>query len=458
MPKEISKKELKIITDAVAQFPQGCSFDEIYQLLKSSVTERTLRRHIALLVEQQQLSVIGQHKNRRYQLLSATTEQKQIDNEPAIISLSHEAEMIKQTVSAPIQLRKPVAYQRDFLDAYQPNKTFYLPETVRLHLQKIGRIPDIDHQAGTYAKKILHKLLIDLSWNSSRLEGNTYSLLETQDLIESGKIPNNKDASETQMILNHKEAIEFLVLQADLVGFNRYTILNVHGLLSHNLLGNPQASGNLRKIMVGIGKTVYHPPAIPMLIEEIFLQILDTATAIQDPFEQAFFALVHLPYLQPFEDVNKRVSRISANIPFIKQNLTPLSFIDVPTKLYIDGLLGVYELNRYELLRDVFVWAYERSAQRYAVIQQTLSQPDLLKLRYHHHLKSLINDIVIKKMNKQQAIQFIKQVAATQIQEPDRARFIEAVEIELMSLHEGNIARFRVNPVQFEAWKKVWGP
>ena len=93
---------------------------------------------------------------------------------------------------------------------------------------------------------------------------------------------------------------------------------------------------------------------MPQLIEECFRQLLDKAALIPDPFEQAFFALVQLPYLQPFLDVNKRVSRLAANLPLIRANLCPLSFVDVPIHAYVDGLLGVYELNRIELLRDVF--------------------------------------------------------------------------------------------------------
>lgn len=455
MPKELSKSELKIITDIVALFPDGCSFQEIYQQLSKTIPEKTLRRRLTLLVKQEKLSVSNTKKNKRYKLFSQT-DTENIVTEPTIIILSAEGKNVRNAVSAPIQLRSPVTYQRDFLDQYHPNKTFYLSESSRLHLKKIGSIPHIDHQAGTYAKKILQRLLIDLSWNSSRLEGNTYSLLETQDLIESGKIAVNKSMIDTQMIINHKQAIEFLVTQADIIGFNRFTILNIHALLSNNLLGNPEASGNLRKIMVGIGKTVYYPPAIPILIEEIFLQILNTISIIEDPFEQAFFALVHFPYLQPFEDVNKRVSRISANIPFIKHNLSPLSFADVPTKLYIDGLLGVYELNRLELLRDVFVWAYERSAKRYAAISQTLAEPDLLKLRYHTHIKDVINNIVITKMNKQQALNAIRETTIHHVEKNDHTRFIEAVEIELMSLHEGNIARFQVSLEEFLAWKSGW--
>jgi Fic family protein len=205
--------------------------------------------------------------------------------------------------------------------------------------------------------------LIDLSWNSSRLEGNTYSLLETERLLQLGESAEGKDAREAQMILNHKAAIELLVEQADEIGFNRYTILNLHALLSDNLLPDPRASGRLRSIAVGIDGSVYHPLEVPQLIEECFQQILDTATAITNPFEQAFFGMVHLPYLQPFEDVNKRVSRLAANIPLIRQNLSPLSFIDVPLRAYIDGLLGV-RTQSHRVAAGCFrlgLWALERA-------------------------------------------------------------------------------------------------
>ena len=126
------------------------------------------------------------------------------------------------------------------------------------------------------------------------------------------------------MILNHKQAIEFLVESADEIGFNRYSILNLHAILSDNLLPNPEACGRLSQIAVGIGGSVYTPLSTPQLLDEYFQLVLDSASAISDPFEQSFFALVHLSYLQPFEDVNKRVARLAANIPLIKHNLCPL--------------------------------------------------------------------------------------------------------------------------------------
>ena len=195
---------------------------------------------------------------------------------------------------------------------------------------------------------------------------------------------------------------------------------------------------------MGIAKSIYHPLAVPQVIDECFQQILDTASAIENPFEQAFFVMVHLPYLQPFEDANKRVSRLGANIPLIRQNLCPLSFVDVPEETYISGLLGVYELNRVELLREIFIWAYERSCALYSATRQTLGEPDPFRMRYRDLILDTLTCIVRGCMDQ-------KTAAAIMI---ERA-FIEVIESEMRGLHEGNIARYRLRPVEYESWRKV---
>ena len=275
-------------------------------------------------------------------------------------------------------------------------------------------------------------------------------------MLSVGAAAEGKDALESQMILNHKEAIEFLIASAEEIGFNRYTLLNLHALLSDNLLEDPTASGRLRSIPVGIGQTVFIPLEGPQRIAECFQQVLDTAAAIENPFEQAFFAMVHLPYLQPFEDVNKRVSRLAANIPLIKRNLCPLSFVDVSQQTYISAMLGIYELNRIELLRDVFVWAYKRSCARYSAVRQSLGEPDPFRIRYRARIAETVAHVVRAQMNKPQAVAFVRRCADEQLPEPDRERFIEVAETQLMSLHLGSIARFRLRPSEFQAWQEIW--
>ena len=465
MPKYVSQNELDAVLQAVARFPQGVSVEHLGSVLEVKLPRRTLQRRLALLVAQKRLTVEGRGRGSRYRLpvihlhveehivLDDVVPEARVE---VYVPISPEAEGIKQAVREPIQHRHPVGYNRAFLDAYRPNVTFYLTAETRQRLLDSGQTPDSARPAGTYARQIFSRLLIDLSWNSCRLEGNTYSLLDTERLLELGEAAEGKDALEAQMILNHKAAIELLVEQAAEVGFNRYTILNLHALLSDNLLADPQACGRLRAIPVGIAKTVYHPLAVPQLIEECFQHILDTAAAIADPFEQSFFAMVHLPYLQPFEDVNKRVSRLAANLPLIRQNLCPLSFVDVPERAYIDGILGVYELNRIELLRDVFVWAYERSCARYSAVRQSLGEPDPFRLRYRTLVAETVAEIVRSGMDKKTAAAFIKRRATADMAQQDQARFIEVAETEIMSLHEGNFARYRLRPSQYQTWREGW--
>ncbi|QKT03383.1 Fic family protein [Ectothiorhodospiraceae bacterium 2226] len=464
MPKRIPEKELDAIVAVVAAQPEGMPVSAILEALPAELERRTLQRRLALLVDKQRLIAEGEGKGRRYCAPVAITGAANLIVGKATVEargelyvpLSPEGEDIRQAVRAPIQSRKPVGYRRDFLDDYQPNVTYYLPAETRQRLLMIGRPPGGERPAGTYARTIYSRLLIDLSWNSSRLEGNTYSLLETERLLDLGEPAEGKDALEAQMILNHKAAIELLVDQVDEIGFNPYTILNLHALLAENLLADPQAGGRLRHIPVGVGGTVYHPLEVPQLIEECFGIILETAAAIVDPFEQAFFALVHLAYLQAFEDVNKRVSRLAANIPLIRGNLCPLSFVDVPERAYVEGVLGIYELNRVELLRDVFVWAYERSSARYSAVRQSLGEPDPFRLRYRALIAEIVAAVVRSGMDRKRAAARVRQSATEQVPAVDQTRFVEVVETEIMSLHEGNIARYRLRPVEYRAWRESW--
>ncbi len=464
MPKRIPEGELGAILDVVAQFAEGASIEVIDERLEKKFPRRTLQYRLAHLVEQNRLVIEGKGRGSRYRPAACVVEasfeahgrSKAEWHGEAYIRFSPEAENIRQSVRKAIQNRQPVGYNRVFLDAYRPNDTYYLPQEIRRQLLELGKSNEDNRPAGTYVRLIYNRLLIDLSWNSSRLEGNTYSLLETERLLELGESAEGKDAREAQMILNHKAAIELLVEQATEIGFNRYTILNLHALLSDNLLADPQACGRLRIRPVGIDGTVYHPLEVSQLVEECFQQILDTASAILDPFEQAFFVTVHLPYLQPFEDVNKRVSRLAANIPLIRNNLCPLSFVDVPERAYVDGMLGVYELNRIELLCDIFVWAYERSCARYSAVRQSLGEPDPFRMRYRNMMVETVAEIIRGNMDRKTATVFIKRCAEENIPREDQVRFIEVVETEIMSLHEGNIARYRLRPSEYQTWRETW--
>jgi fido (protein-threonine AMPylation protein) len=475
MPKRVTTTELQRIEDALLRHPEGLSLLQLRKELGGSISRRTLSRRISALLQADRIHRRGDARSTRYVHGAAgapapnSPEQVPAGNigiagqKPELagqfetpegvvtIALSSPARDILAYVNRPPAVRTPRGYERKFLDDYVPNKTAYIPDKTKVHLHRLGKPIAANRAGGTFARDILSRFLIDLSWASSRLEGNTYSRLDTERLIQFGEEAEGKDAKETQMILNHKAAIELLVEDnTDDIGINRFTLFNLHALLSENLMADPEASGRLRRRPVNIGGSVYTPPAIPQVIEECFSNILQKASAIGDPFERAFFVMVQLPYLQPFEDVNKRVSRLAANIPLIRDDLCPLSFVDVPERAYIAGTLGVYEITRVELLRDVFVWAYERSCQRYVVVRDSVAEPDRFRMRYREALTEVIGQIIRAK--QQPSADNIRALAQDLVDAYDMPKFVDLTSQEFQRLSEFNIARYRIRLPEYWAW------
>lgn len=462
MPKNAPYSQLNDIVRAVEWFPLGVAVSTLLERPEITMPKRTLQRRLDQLVKEGRLAAIGRARARRYTALaSVAAEEHVLREEPAQYAVSRDwltpaGREVQALVSRSLIEREPVGYRPEFLTGYEPNVTFYLPAELRRNLAEIGYVGMRELPAGTYLRQLMNRLLIDLSWNSSRLEGNTYSLLETQRLLEEGVGAEGHGVAETLMLINHKAAIEMLAEQAEELCFNRYTVCNLHAMLAENLMPAPADCGRIRSVPVGIGGTVYHPLAVPQKIEECFDLLLAKAEAIVDPFEQAFFVMVHIPYLQPFGDVNKRVSRIVANIPLMRHNLCPLSFVDVDKADYVTGLIGVYELNRVELLRDVFEWAYRRSCLRYSAVRQIIGEPDPFRLIHRNEIRQTVCEVVTGRMDKAAAIRHIAKRAAEWLPAEKRARFTEAVENELRGLHEGNLMRLRLRPSEFHAWKQSW--
>ncbi len=430
---------------------------------------RAIRRALRSLEDRRLIISKGSGPARAYVLLGQKPDEKPTAErigapEPTVddnvayvgIELSPESKALLEYVSQPVAARVPVGYDQDFLRSYQPNRTFYLTTDQRAKLSEIGKVELAERPAGTYARNIIDRLLIDLSWNSSRLEGNTYSLLETKRLIELGETATDKDATEAQMILNHKAAIEYIVESAEEERITSHEICSIHALLSENLLGDPAASGRLRSIMVGIAGTTYIPLENPQVLRECFDLFVEKVNEIVDPFEQSLFSIIHLSYLQAFEDVNKRTARIVANIPLVKKNLKPLSFTDVDQAAYVNALLGVYEKNDINLIRSLYMWAYDRSSHRYTAIQRSMGEPNLLKLRYRDLIREIVRSVILERVAGEQVVRKIRDRIETQdIPEDDRAPLFSLIENEIISLHEGNVARYRVRPSEFQAWKDL---
>lgn len=412
------------ILDYIAAHP-GSGNEAIRKHIAPDVSKPTMWRALKNLVDENKLEVKGRGRATGYYLAGSA--------------------IIHNFLKTPYNQRKPSAYNQEFLDWYIPNKTYYLAEGIRQQLKKTGQPNSPLPPAGTYAKQILEKLLVDLSWASSRMEGNTYDILETERLIRFGQEAEGKDRKEAVMILNHKEAIQYIVENLGDISISRRDIFNIHALLSDGLLINPAMAGRLRRTPVGIAHSNYSPLSDEFEIEENFTVLIEKATAITDPFEQSFFLLVHIPYLQAFDDVNKRTSRISANVPLLKADLVPMSFTTMNDHDYIDGLMGIYELNNISLLREAFIDAYMTSAQNYRTLRAELESPEKAALVYRAFVRESVRRCVLD-WKSFQPDKIMEMAAKADIPEIDRQQVIDYISQEFYGLHEGNIIRYRLRP------------
>lgn len=414
----------RAILDYVAAHP-GAGREDIRGHVAPRADKATVWRRLKALAVAGKIEVTGKGRATGYRLAGAAA--------------------VRAHLATPHNRRRLAIYNRQFLDRYVPNKTFYLGEADRRRLHRAGtpQLPPLP--AGTYARRILERLLVDLSWASSRLEGNTYSLLDTERLIRFGQEAAGKDRKEAVMILNHKDAIQYVVDNIARIGIDRTALCDIHALLADGLLADPAMAGRLRRMPVGIARSSYRPLEDRFEIEEEFGILMQKAAAIREPFEQCFFLLVHIPYLQAFDDVNKRTSRIAANTPLLRADLAPLSFVTMDDRDYIDGLLGVYELNNVVLLRDAFIEAYEPSAENYRILRAEIETPDKAALAYRDFVRAAVRRCVLE-WKAFRADDVMALAIEAKVPVADRPGLVDYVGREFAGLHEGNIIRYRLRP------------
>lgn len=406
----------------------------------------TIRRHLDALCASGQLARSGQARGTRYRLAGGIAPvehaaQKAFPSDlgpawsPTAVELGRKLDM-------PLAARDPVTYRREFVEDYIPNETWLMPRSLAEELYRARRLRE-QQPAGTYARKVLEQLLVDLSWSSSRLEGNRYTLLATEALFKRGTAESDVDAV---MLLNHKAAMEFLVDAVPLQGLSTALIRNLHAVLMQDLLADTDALGVIRKKLVNISDTVYVPTQVPAVLEEMLVTIVSKARLIKNPVEAAFFLWVNLAYLQPFEDGNQRTSRLAANIPLMLYNCSPLSFLDADPHDYAQAMLGVYEFRDVSRAVDLFAWTYRRSMKKYVVVMESMGAPNPLRLQYRAHLTEAVGLVVRNRKSAQAAI---VELGLDDDQAPGfRAMLLD----ELNKLEVFNCARYRLTMNATQAW------
>ena len=411
-----------------------------------------VKRVLSRLVNEARIEVTGKARATRYRLPTtyapAATErgafQLVVAETPSHLGPAWRAASVelRQRLSLPLAARMPVTYRREFVDAYKPNETFLLPRELADELSALGRLPG-QMPAGTYVRKVLEQLLIDLSWSSSHLEGNRYSLLDTEELFKSGAAATDSDAV---MLLNHKAAIEFLVDAVPTQGLSTGLIRNLQAVLMQDLLADVASLGAIREKVVNISGTIYVPMQVPAVLQEMFERIVLKAQHIKNPLEAAFFLWVNLAYLQPFEDGNKRVSRLAANVPLMLYNQAPLSFLDVDREDYALAMMGVYEFCDVSMAVDLFDWTYRRSHAKYEVVLESMGLPDPFRVKYREALNEAVGEVVRGRRPIEEA------TARLGLPDEDVPGFRQLLLRELNALAIFNCARYRLSIKETQAW------
>ncbi len=213
-------------------------------------------------------------------------------------------------------------------------------------------------------KKELERLVIELSWKSSKIEGNTYTLLDTEKLILENKKAPGHTSDEAHMILNHKDAFNFVRENASsFKTLSRAHIEELHAILVKDL----NVGAGLRKRVVGITGSLYQPLDNQHQVREGLEALIEAVARMQTPYTKALLALLGISYLQPFEDGNKRTARLLANAILLAYACAPLSYRSVEESEYREATLVFYEINSIVPFKKIFIDQYDFAARNYAV-------------------------------------------------------------------------------------------
>jgi Fic family protein len=339
----------RIITEYLTSH-SDVSSSEIHEGIGNVIGYATLKRNLQSLVHEGVVITTGKGKSTRYAIspsyfisipidLDAYFE-KEIDERTIQPEFSFELIkdlLPKASLFSPMELEK----LESLLDKFRENTNQLTPEEFN---------------------KEFERLAIDLSWKSSQIEGNTYSLLETEYLLKEQQTAAGKTKDEATMLLNHKETLDFILTHRDFVHpLSIARIEDIHSMLIKEL----NVGRNLRKRRVGISGTNYKPLDNEFQIREALQAMCDLVNLKSNLFEKALLTLVLISYIQPFEDGNKRTARIISNALLMNENCCPLSFRTVDSIDYKKAMLVFYEQNNIDPFKQIFIDQFEFAVNTY---------------------------------------------------------------------------------------------
>ena len=348
------------------------------------------------------------------------------------------------------RLRLPTPFDPARIASYEPNRTAWLPEPLREGMAAAGEGVCGHLDASTYSRQIAERFMIDLSWASSRMEGNTYDFLETEMLIRYGQEADGHDRAEALMILNHKKAIGHMLdhLDEGVPGIN--DIHRLHALMMTGLM-TPREVGRVRSHHVQISSSSYIPCADPRELAFQQVQVLSHAAEIEDPFEASFFLLAATSYLQAFGDGNKRMGRLLSNVPLLGAKKPPLSFVDIDRTAYILGLIVFYETGETELLAEAIAESYKATAPQYQASLSSARLPGRLEVQEARRISDCIKGIVLAGASVEDVPKRVASIF-TNLPEGDRADLVGIIRERLEGLNPAQSIVHGLNDAQVASW------
>lgn len=345
----MKKKRDQLVIDFIKE-NKGSSSKKIFENIAISSSYATLKRTLTKLISENYVISEGQGKGTKYflspsfELIHAIDIDKYFEREidERLINETFNFELVNKTLNK--------------------NSVFTENELTKLNFLQKEYETNIKELNPSDYQKELERLAIDLSWKSSQIEGNTYSLLETERLLKEKQTASGKTKEEAVMLLNHKDALDFIIENKDYLSpLSVSKIENLHNILTKEL----GVERNLRKRRVGISGTNYKPLDNEFQILEALRGACDVINNKKSIFEKALLALVLISYIQPFMDGNKRTARIVSNAILLNYDYCPLSFRTVDSINYKKAMLLFYEQNNISNFKDIFVDQFEFAVRTY---------------------------------------------------------------------------------------------
>jgi len=339
----------KQILDFLKSNPESSS-NQILERIEEKKSIATIKRILSKLISENLISTTGKGKSTRYQLSPFYKLFENID-----IERYYEKEIDERTIvdNFNFTLLTEILPHVNLFTESELKKLIVLQDEFTQNISELSKFQ---------YKKELERLAIDLSWKSSQIEGNTYSLLETEKLLKEKETASGKTKEEAVMLLNHKDAIDFIVENPDyLYPLTVSKIEDIHGILTKEL----NVDRNIRKRRVGISGTNYRPLDNEFQIKEALSGMCNLINKKENILEQALFALVLISYIQPFVDGNKRTARIVSNAILMNHKYCPISFRTVDSVDYKKAMLLFYEQNNVTIFKKIFIEQFEFAVKTY---------------------------------------------------------------------------------------------